>query len=569
MLVRPQISVLTTVLAVLAPAALQALPPAGDTWTKAEPRGGQWLVLRTGYRNAHTKVLPREAVLEKTLPKTSSFIVTYNGFTPDAEAAFQQAVDIWEQLITSSVPIRIQANWTPLDPGTLGSAGSNGFWSDGVSVFPDALADMLNGGDLGGGDFDIIANFNSDLGVWYLGTDANTPAGQYDLVSVVLHEIAHGLGFSGLMVVDVGLGFWAFTVPAIYAFFTEDSSGTSIVDTGVYPDLSIQLAAVLQSGDVFLSGPMAVAANGGVRPELFAPSQWIQGSSYSHLDESVYPPGTPNSLMTPLLDPAEAIHDPGAITLCLFQDIGWTTNADCAAGPSGLAAAGLIIPGFELNLDDLNSPATLFAVRNLTDSPRDIQIDYYGFTIDGGPLRTDTLTLSAQETFTYSVGFDLTDLEVVDGVARGFVGIHEGAGEADGIEGDFFRIDSINNFSTGDRLVRPATDFCDRQEIRYVDFGGASRFRLLINDPPDTGAAVSYEAYNLGGDMVATGLLLTDDNLIFLEHTELVASEEAFGSVVFDFTASGGGWVSAEYSAFGLFSVELNSGCLDGLSAVE
>ena len=34
-------------------------------------------------------------------------------------------------------------------------------------------------------------------------------------------------------------------------------------------------------------------------------------------------------------------------------------------------------------------------------------------------------------------------------------------------------------------------------------------------------------------------------------------------AVTFDFTQSGGGWVSAKYSAFGLFSVELNSACRD------
>ncbi|MCP3994495.1 MAG: hypothetical protein GY722_05435, partial [bacterium] len=37
----------------------------------------------------------------------------------------------------------------------------------------------------------------------------------------------------------------------------------------------------------------------------------------------------------------------------------------------------------------------------------------------------------------------------------------------------------------------------------------------------------------------------------------------SFGTVMFDFSGSGGGWASAKYSAFGLFSVELNSACRD------
>ena len=38
---------------------------------------------------------------------------------------------------------------------------------------------------------------------------------------------------------------------------------------------------------------------------------------------------------------------------------------------------------------------------------------------------------------------------------------------------------------------------------------------------------------------------------------------ESFGTLVFDFTDSGGGWVSGRYSAFGRFSVDLESACRD------
>ncbi len=81
--------------AVLAPTILQASPPPGDSsWTKLDSVPGQWLVLRAGSRNAGTKVLPPEEILYKLRPKTASFIVTYDGFTPAAEAAFQHAVGL-------------------------------------------------------------------------------------------------------------------------------------------------------------------------------------------------------------------------------------------------------------------------------------------------------------------------------------------------------------------------------------------------------------------------------------------------------------------------------------------
>lgn len=60
--------------------------------------------------------------------KSAEIIVTYNGFTSDARKAFQQAVDIWETLIESPVPIYMEANWEDLGETTLGSCFSNGYY---------------------------------------------------------------------------------------------------------------------------------------------------------------------------------------------------------------------------------------------------------------------------------------------------------------------------------------------------------------------------------------------------------------------------------------------------------
>ena len=49
--------------------------------------------------------------------------------------------------------------------------------------------------------YDIVANFNSNVD-WYYGTDMNCPDTLYDLVTVVMHEIGHGLGFTGFLFID-------------------------------------------------------------------------------------------------------------------------------------------------------------------------------------------------------------------------------------------------------------------------------------------------------------------------------------------------------------------------------
>jgi hypothetical protein len=61
---------------------------------------------------------------------TASFVVNYSGFTPEAQAAFQHAVNIWSNIVVSSVPIVINANWTPLGAGVLGSAGPTFIYRD-------------------------------------------------------------------------------------------------------------------------------------------------------------------------------------------------------------------------------------------------------------------------------------------------------------------------------------------------------------------------------------------------------------------------------------------------------
>ncbi len=267
-------------------------------------------------------------------PTTATFNVTYSGFTPQAQAAFQYAVDIWASLITSTVPINVKANWTALPPNVLGSAGAASV----VRNFPGAkisntwysiaLAEKLAGASLNSAFADdIVANFSSTFSNWYFGTDGNTPAGKYDFVTVVLHELGHGLGFSGSMSTDSsGVGSWGLSGFAIvYDLGAENGGGQLLTNTGAFPNPSSSLGAQLTGNSLYFDGVEANAAAGGTRPRLYAPTPWKQGSSFSHLDEGTYAAGNTNSLMTPGVGTAESIHSPGPITLGLFRDMGWET----------------------------------------------------------------------------------------------------------------------------------------------------------------------------------------------------------------------------------------------------
>ncbi|HYC36335.1 MAG TPA: DUF4214 domain-containing protein [Usitatibacter sp.] len=249
-----------------------------------------------------------------------------------AKAAFGHAATIWASKLVSTVPIRIDACWSNnMRSDILGHAGPtsapSGFANSIPNThYPIALANTLAGSDLNGAAAEIYAAFNSTFG-WYFGTDQATPATQKDFVSVVLHEIGHGLGFVGGMSVSGGSGTWG-AVPQVYDRFTQSAAGQALINTGVFPNPSAALATQLQSNAVYFQGPNASAANGGTRVALYAPATWVQGSSYSHLAESYN--ATIDALMTYSLPNGESLHSPGPVTIGLMRDLGWTFTADAA-----------------------------------------------------------------------------------------------------------------------------------------------------------------------------------------------------------------------------------------------
>ena len=279
--------------------------------------------------------------------QAAAFVVTYDaGFqaNPAARAAFQHAVDIWSSQLTSTVPIAVDASFEALDAGVLGSAGATYHArSANGDFYPAALANSLAGFDRYPEFSDIEARFSSNAS-WYYGTDGDTPATQPDFVSVVLHELGHGLGFAGSGDVAAGLGYYglgAVLSPIVLDRFVQTGGGQRVVSFPIGVG-SAALAAMFTSDDLYWSGPNALAANAGQRPRLYAPPAWADGSSYSHLDEAVYGAGDANSLMTPAINSGEAIHDPGPIARAIFRDIGWTTSGQTQWAPTGMPAVATV-----------------------------------------------------------------------------------------------------------------------------------------------------------------------------------------------------------------------------------
>lgn len=154
--------------------------------------------------------------------------------------AFQHAADIWGRTLTSEVPIRVAATFEALacdeTGAVLGSAGAIEIFSDFPNAprvntwYPGALASKLSGIDVASpGLAHIRARFNSRLGLFadclpgspfYLGID-NQHGDRIDLVAVLLHEFAHGLGFQNFTDDETGEFFYG--VPSVWDYYLIDS----------------------------------------------------------------------------------------------------------------------------------------------------------------------------------------------------------------------------------------------------------------------------------------------------------------------------------------------------------
>jgi uncharacterized repeat protein (TIGR01451 family) len=271
--------------------------------------------------------------------------------------AFQAAATKWAATVSSAVAIRVSAVWTALKctdtSAVLGSAGPTEAWRDFPNApvanhwYGKALADALAGSDQDSTTADISANFNINLGNtgclpgihFYLGLD-NNHGNNVDLVTVLTHEFAHGLGFETFTNGQTGALFNG--SPSIWDDFLLDDTTNK---TWTMMTNAERQASALNSGHLVWNGgnvtsaiPQVLQAQGSSftgadstgRGLLYAPNRYQPGSSVSHWDTSMFR----NQLMEPAInsDLTHEVTPPQDLTLPLLKDIGW--NATVVEAPN-------------------------------------------------------------------------------------------------------------------------------------------------------------------------------------------------------------------------------------------
>ena len=307
--------------------------------------------------NLHSPLDPELAAAVAEDPtRGASFSITYKAagttdpwgascttFPAAAKTAFATAAAIWSNTVKSKVPITISACWaSSLPSGILGYSGGQPLHRNYLGLprmntwYQGSLANALVGRDLSSG-YDMFISYSSTFS-WYYGTDGYTPAGQYDLVTVAAHEIAHGLNFSGSAYYSGGTGGYKYSgYPVVYDRFMQSAAGKKLSE---YKNPSTALGSLFTSNSLFWGGAYAKAANGGKNVKMYAPTTWRSGSSFSHLDYATYA-GTINSMMVYAVASGSSQHYPGHVTKGILRDMGWKL-ASTSTIPTIISPIGMI-----------------------------------------------------------------------------------------------------------------------------------------------------------------------------------------------------------------------------------
>ena len=265
--------------------------------------------------------------------------------------AFTFAANLWAARLQSTVTIVVNAKMDPqtctASSAVLGSAGTTTVHANFVGApvsntwYCQALANSLAGTDLSPANPDISATFNSNLNgsagclggkKWYYGYDSTPPGGDIDFISVVTHEIGHGLGCQ-TFVSQTGVRFGNPTpmddqymiklersgaVPSSYQAMSDaQRASANIAD----PNLRWTGSNV----DAMVASIPLSAGTSGTHARVHAPNPYVPGSSVSHFSTAV----VPNEIMEPsYTGPNHNIE----LTLQLFKDEGWGVIATCSPG---------------------------------------------------------------------------------------------------------------------------------------------------------------------------------------------------------------------------------------------
>ena len=274
---------------------------------------------------------------------SSSTVITatFKNVPPVAQAAFNQAVEIWERCLDTRAEIKI--NVRGIERGPTGFAiprmvRNEPFLPLAETWYPSALANALRGKrDNEDDDMNIFLSLRPN---WFYATktdpDKTIAPDQVDYVNVALHEIAHGLGISsgsfipwqGEPIASIGypneyLNFFEYTfalpeldgTPQIYDRYIRTHNDKALLE---FPNPSAELAQALRAPGIYFNGDEAFKTAG--------QTVEVMPGNISHIPLQT---GRPTPIMLADSGKGESVHQLDRLLLAMLSDIGWPVSDAC------------------------------------------------------------------------------------------------------------------------------------------------------------------------------------------------------------------------------------------------
>lgn len=251
----------------------------------------------------------------------NAFVLDAFNMPAEALAAVKYSLHHWSELITSSKKIKIKVIWELIEGNFLARTQPTEYFREfsksalESTWYPVALAEKISKQEMNDSNaYEIEIRLNEEAN-WYIGIDGSPPNDKYDLVSVLLHEIAHGLGFiSSAYKVEAGLQFSSDPYVSIYDHSLIDSDGNRLYKYNYDPTL---LYALTTNEEVFIYSPDKYQI---ALYKCYAPNIFFPGISLSHFDDTY---ADENLLMSPFIPSGWALHKIDSITSKILMNMGW------------------------------------------------------------------------------------------------------------------------------------------------------------------------------------------------------------------------------------------------------
>ncbi|MEA3411572.1 MAG: hypothetical protein U9R74_08530 [Pseudomonadota bacterium] len=314
------------------------------------------------------------------------------------------AAAVWGAVLMSDTEIVVDASFSDTlectqTEAVLGGASTSILLADfdgapeADTWYPAALADALAGKDLCSepesactGEGDITVKLNpkldddpeclKDRANWYFGLDHQSGSSGLDFLNVLLHELAHGLGFQTFT--DKTSGAYERGQPTVFDRYVRDLSSQQ---TWVQMTAEQRAASATNTGNVIWDGESVAsasstlsvgAAGGGVI--LHTPKEPVPGSSISHWGNV-----QPDALMEPDLSAGLESSANLDLTPCVLQDLGWELTLGGSCADDVPVYAEILVSSSALDLGNrAPGTATSFGVRVENPGRAPLQIGLRG-----------------------------------------------------------------------------------------------------------------------------------------------------------------------------------------------